>query len=533
MFFESALSFLVCLLVIPGCQSVSAQALKVDLAPSVMMNSSFRGHEVLSRMSHAQVRNDDENWLAANQENAECEKKYPLYIPASSKGKSQSLSQSGEASRCQERWGYRLLDSLSTSSRLSSFDGESFTLLNMLRSGAPHAEGSVSMAVFSSNAELSHHDRTMEPLKNLAHWKDLEEQLSWVLPIVQKWRSTCTSTSMSAKSKTLFLLPDKYGGKGNGNMWHRLASIFPLWLSRVLLKKHCEDVSLFVRNAEAVQQMDLLQTVSTEPPLVQSDVEDATRMCDFSEVVFPLWDGFLWDLAWDQSFDCDTQNAELVKDFAEELMCDLGVSAEVHAKDKVRICLMHRGSSGNRILTNEKEILNNLAQGWDGPVEVVTLLFEVSQDMKDQVEQAHQCDVLVGVHGAGLTHLLWLHKHSTVVEILPEKSGFAYFKNLAMLSGAGYLGVGAPSQGEGYHYVTPSIIDVRTAVQAAAYTAGLKRNILSPESALKSSLSQVCSIVRQASLIDVGLSPAATASVFESIDESRSDFLARSCTEHL
>jgi protein O-GlcNAc transferase len=48
-------------------------------------------------------------------------------------------------------------------------------------------------------------------------------------------------------------------------------------------------------------------------------------------------------------------------------------------------------------------------------------------------------DVLVGVHGAGLTHILFLSTAAVVVEILPANVNYEGFRNLARLQGVRYL----------------------------------------------------------------------------------------------
>jgi protein O-GlcNAc transferase len=59
--------------------------------------------------------------------------------------------------------------------------------------------------------------------------------------------------------------------------------------------------------------------------------------------------------------------------------------------------------------------------------------------LAEQIQKVRDTDILVGVHGAGLTHGMWLKEHSVMVEILPEKFMHKGFRNLAGAIGHGYF----------------------------------------------------------------------------------------------
>jgi capsular polysaccharide biosynthesis protein len=58
---------------------------------------------------------------------------------------------------------------------------------------------------------------------------------------------------------------------------------------------------------------------------------------------------------------------------------------------------------------------------------------------KEQLQIIHETDVLVGVHGAGLTHGMFLREGSVMVEILPPDLTHKGFRNLAGVMGHTYL----------------------------------------------------------------------------------------------
>ena len=60
--------------------------------------------------------------------------------------------------------------------------------------------------------------------------------------------------------------------------------------------------------------------------------------------------------------------------------------------------------------------------------------------MKEQVEITSQTDILVGMHGAGLSHILFLPKHAGCFEIFPKYAGdFIFFQAFSRWRGTRYI----------------------------------------------------------------------------------------------
>ena len=82
-------------------------------------------------------------------------------------------------------------------------------------------------------------------------------------------------------------------------------------------------------------------------------------------------------------------------------------------------------------------------------------------DTKDnktkKLEKVTKTDVLVGVHGAGMVHTMFMEPNSAVVEIFPPRLEYPVYRNLAKLKGVNYFSTHATKagvsvdQGEDWH----------------------------------------------------------------------------------
>ena len=90
-----------------------------------------------------------------------------------------------------------------------------------------------------------------------------------------------------------------------------------------------------------------------------------------------------------------------------------------------------------RRLQNSNELLSALRGRF--PQANVTGIFLEDMDICSQIRSAHDADVLLGVHGAGLVHLWWLREEALVLELVPSYEMVnPTFKMLSTLTGRNY-----------------------------------------------------------------------------------------------
>lgn len=96
-----------------------------------------------------------------------------------------------------------------------------------------------------------------------------------------------------------------------------------------------------------------------------------------------------------------------------------------------------RAENFQRVLTNQDDVVKNLKSHFQD-TEVHDVFME-DLDLCQQMTLVHESDIYIGVHGAGLVHLWWLHDDASALELAPSSfSQNPSFKTLAKLTGRRY-----------------------------------------------------------------------------------------------
>lgn len=92
----------------------------------------------------------------------------------------------------------------------------------------------------------------------------------------------------------------------------------------------------------------------------------------------------------------------------------MNIKLQPRTDDRVRVTLLSRGTTYRSIL-NEKEIIEALLKVKGYYVQRV--VYDRTVPFMKQLEITHNTDVFIGMHGAGLTHLLFLPDWAAVFEV--------------------------------------------------------------------------------------------------------------------
>lgn len=108
------------------------------------------------------------------------------------------------------------------------------------------------------------------------------------------------------------------------------------------------------------------------------------------------------------------QKSGLFEAFSEFILHRLKIPLQHKSDDKIRITFLERKTKYRQIL-NSDELIDELKK--NDTYSVRSVRFERAMEFTDQLEIIRNTDILIGIHGAGLTHLLFLPKWATVFEM--------------------------------------------------------------------------------------------------------------------
>jgi protein O-GlcNAc transferase len=106
-------------------------------------------------------------------------------------------------------------------------------------------------------------------------------------------------------------------------------------------------------------------------------------------------------------------------------------------KDDARLVLTFIDRKEKRRLIDKEAFIEKLRSKFPD-VEIDSVDY-ASLSFAEQLNATRRSDILIGVHGAGLTHGMFMRPGSAMVEILPQDFNHKGFRNLAKIMGHQYF----------------------------------------------------------------------------------------------
>ena len=243
---------------------------------------------------------------------------------------------------------------------------------------------------------------------------------------------------------TVFIIANSYGG---GGPWHELEEILHIYASmRIHGLEKSPKRNGFVVLFDGINLGDWKKTHPVYHPLVDSwfggreaktmkEVLGDSECATFEKVAF-IPHGGTSQLS-RGSGDTGAKNCRIspvVHGFAKTI---LSVHPEIEKIRAEKIVFIHRGkgTSTSRPVHGYAEFINQLRLNMQRNVQVVD--FAELKDIFEQMKVARGAKVLIGEHGAALTHGIWMHPGTTLVEIRQTFRCHCY-ENVAAWTGLKY-----------------------------------------------------------------------------------------------
>lgn len=155
----------------------------------------------------------------------------------------------------------------------------------------------------------------------------------------------------------------------------------------------------------------------------------------FKNVVFPLLPRMIFGLFYNTPIIYGCERSGLFHAFSRHILSSLNIVKKKRQNDNVHVTLLSRETKYRGIL-NEQALLAALekVEGY----KVKRVVYDRSVPFPRQLEITHNTDVFIGMHGAGLTHLLFLPDWAAVFELYHCEDPGCY-SDLTRLRGLKYV----------------------------------------------------------------------------------------------
>ncbi|CAL7950413.1 unnamed protein product [Xylocopa violacea] len=222
------------------------------------------------------------------------------------------------------------------------------------------------------------------------------------------------------------------------NMYHHFCDFFNLYASLHVNLSHptafSTDNHIMIWESYSYRSafQDTFQAF-TRNPLWDLKTFRGETVC-FKNLVFPLLPRMIFGLYYNTPLIYGCENSGLFKAFGDHVLHRLHIPLHERKSQRIRVTLLSRDTQYRNIL-NEDELVKALKENPEYKVKKVIYNKKIS--FKKQLEITRNSDIFIGIHGAGLTHLMFLPDWAAVFEIYNCEDPGCY-KDLARLRGVKY-----------------------------------------------------------------------------------------------
>ncbi|XP_066912029.1 EGF domain-specific O-linked N-acetylglucosamine transferase-like [Clytia hemisphaerica] len=222
------------------------------------------------------------------------------------------------------------------------------------------------------------------------------------------------------------------------NLYHHFCDFVNLYASQHINGSFNEDINIVHWDPTNSNYFDLFEDVwpaFSKHPLSYLSKYKGKRVC-FQDAIFSLPPRMPYGLFYNMPVALHCHGSTFFEAFNEHLMDRLGISQDQFDKDIVRVTLLTRSTQYRRIL-NRDELVGAMKRVKILNVTVVDYKYR-EMPFLEQMKRSHNSDILIGMHGAGLTHSLFQPHWGALFELYNTEDPDCY-RDLANIRGVEYF----------------------------------------------------------------------------------------------
>ncbi|XP_053325314.1 EGF domain-specific O-linked N-acetylglucosamine transferase isoform X2 [Spea bombifrons] len=222
------------------------------------------------------------------------------------------------------------------------------------------------------------------------------------------------------------------------NMYHHFCDFVNLYITQHVNNSFSTDVQIIMWDTSFYGYGDLFTDTwkaFTDYEVTHLKAYDSKRVC-VKEAVFALLPRMRYGLFYNTPLISSCRSAGLFRAFSQHVLHRLNVKQDTLKEEAVRVTILVRSTEFRRIL-NLDELVLALEKFPLFKVQVVDYRYR-HIGFLEQLRITHNSDIFIGMHGAGLTHLLFLPDWAVIFELYNCEDQHCYL-DLARLRGIHYI----------------------------------------------------------------------------------------------
>lgn len=201
-------------------------------------------------------------------------------------------------------------------------------------------------------------------------------------------------------------------------MYHHFCDFINLYMSQHLNSTHFSafstDVHILIWETYTYRSAfeDTFKAF-TDHPIWDLKTFRGEVVC-FKNIVFPLLPRMIFGLYYNTPIIHGCEKSGLFRAFSQHILHRLQIPIVQRKDDRIRVTFLSRDTKYRRVL-NENDLIAELNK--EKQLFVKKVVYNRDISFKEQLRITRNSDILIGMHGAGLTHLLFLPDWAAVFEL--------------------------------------------------------------------------------------------------------------------